>query len=114
MTAFFETLAPIEVIFLVPTLMGALGVLITTIWQAVAGGFGLEGKQGPSEERPQKRILQIILAGDGFLMTFGLVGMALLRLAGAGSLWSVMGAVIVGVLVMGVTLFGKKDTTSKK
>ena len=103
MTAFMETLAPVELVFLVSALMGALGVLITTLWQAVAGGFGLNRSQEPSEGRPQSWILRIILAADGFLMTFGEVGMALWRLAGAGPLWAVLAAVGAGALVV-VTL----------
>ena len=104
MAAFLETLAPIEFVFLVSALMGALGVLITTIWQAIAGGFGLEGRQKPFEEEAPKRILRIVLVGDGFMMTFGVVGMALWRLARASPPWAVVGAVLASVLVVGVII----------
>lgn len=102
MTVFLETLAPVEFVFLVSALVGALGLLITTIWLAIAGGFGLQVGKDPDGQRPPRRVIRIIQAADGFTMMFGVAGMALLRLAGADPLWALLGAAGAGALLVGV------------
>ncbi len=104
MNAFLETLAPMDLIFLVSALAGALGVLISALWQAVAGGFGLKGKEGPSGQESRKLFFKVFLAGDGFLMIFGIVGLALQRVAEAEPQWAVVGAVGAGALVVALIL----------
>jgi len=100
MTAFLETLAPVEFVFLATALAGALGILIGTLWKTIADGFGVNRKEETSSQGSRKLIFRILLAGDGFLMIFGVVGMALRRVAEAEPHWALMGAVGAGALVV--------------
>ena len=102
MTAFLETLSPMERVLLVSALAGALGLLITTVWLAVAGGIGLQIGRDPEGQEPQRRVIRIIQAADGFTLMFGVVGMALLRLADAEPLWALLGGVGAGMLLVGM------------
>ena len=70
MTEYLETLAPVEFVFLVSALIGALGLLITTVWLAIAGGFGLPGGKDPEGNTPPKRVMRIVQAVDGFTKVF--------------------------------------------
>jgi len=114
MTAFIETLPPVELLFLVSALMGALGIFITTVWLAIAGGLRQDTLESPFAQTPQKRVFRILLAGDGFMMAFGVAGMALRRLAEAAPLWAVIGAVGAGAMLVGVTLSGMQETDIKR
>jgi len=83
MTAYLATLALVDTIFLGAALLGALGMLIATVWMVIAGGLHRKGAEKPAEDRTQGHLGGIYPAILGFLMMFGVVGLALRRLAEA-------------------------------
>ncbi|MFW5713921.1 MAG: hypothetical protein ACOCYU_04550 [Brevefilum sp.] len=102
MTAYLETLALVDIAFLLSALLGALGILIATVWLAIAGGFGKEGNAEKAEKADEAGLARISPLVLGFLMMFGVVGLALRQLVDADPLWAVLGALGAGVLLVGV------------
>ena len=102
MTAYLETLAPVDIVFLVSALMSALDFLVWTVWLSLKGG--IEGERAPltTGEENFSQTSRIFQAVIGFMMTFGVVGLALRRLLAADPVWALLGAVVVGVLAAGI------------
>jgi hypothetical protein len=114
MNAYLETLAPLALVFLASALVGALGIFITTVWLAIAGGFRQDTLENPFDQKPSKRVFHIFLAGDGFMLAFGVAGMALRQLLEAQPLWAVLGAVGAGAMLVGLILSGMQETDIKR
>lgn len=109
MTAYLTTLAPVDIVFLASALMSALDFLVWTVWLSLKGG--IRGERAPltiEEENPSRtsRIFQAVI---GFMMVFGVSGLALRRLLAADPVWALLGAVGTGLLVVGIIIVVNQD-----
>jgi hypothetical protein len=102
MTAYLETLAPVDIVFLASALMSALDFLVWTVWLSLKGGIRGERASYTVEEGYPSRTRRIFHAVIGFEMAFGVIGLALRRLLAADPVWALLGAVVVGVLAAGI------------
>lgn len=99
MVAFIESLNPVDLVFLVSALTGAMDLLVWTVWLSVKGG--LQGEKAPGEEvgMYSRRVRRIIRASLGFMMIFGLSGMILRWLLDASTMWAILGATAAALML---------------
>jgi membrane protein implicated in regulation of membrane protease activity len=99
-------LRPIEIFYLVCTIIGGLLFLIRGILFAVGGGaadmdadagFDLDGDIGEPGETGMR--LVSIQGITGFFLMFGLVGLAMSR-SGLRDVWTILGGVTAGMITM--------------
>lgn len=103
MTEFLETLSALEIVFLVASLGGGLILLAWAIWLVVVEALRpkMDVKEVPTEI-PAKEGAANVLVGwlfqgvVGFILMFGVVGLALSRLMVVGDVWSLVGGLAVG------------------
>ncbi len=109
MIAFLRSMAPVDVVFLASALMSALDFLLWTFWLSLKGGIDEVPAPLIFTEKPSKNVGKILRAALGFMMMFGVSGLALRQLLNANPLWSLLGAMGAGLLLAGVILTNNSD-----
>ncbi len=99
MAEYLEALSTWETAYLFAALAGGMIFLIWTVWQVAVEAF--KQQRAVTEAPTEFQVGWITRGLVGFILLFGVVGLALTRLMGAGVGWSLAGALAAGGGVFG-------------
>lgn len=106
MVSYFLSLKMLNQIFLFAALLSAVvlfsWIIVWALFNAWLKKRGEEIQETLNHREQHTSVLRIFQAVLGFLMMFGVSGLALIQYVPSGSPWSLAGALLAGVLMVGI------------